>query len=74
MNTINARWPCSRKALSEFEEFRRWFVFGEHLDGRVDINDGNRDIVTAVDPEQAERIIAARDAFLDAVEEVLCKP
>ena len=41
-----------------------WFIFGEHLDGRVDINDGERDVMTT-SREHAERIIAAREVWLN---------
>ena len=43
------------------ENFPTWFIFGEYKDGRVDVNDGDRDIVTKISREEAEKLIKIRD-------------
>jgi len=44
-----------------------WFIFGEHPDGCVDLNDGANDIFAHITRDQAERLIAIRDEFLAKV-------
>lgn len=48
------------------ELFPRWFIFGE-LDGRVDVADPNGDVFRGVQRDTADRLIEARDAFVDAM-------
>lgn len=55
----------------EREHFRAWFIFGEGADGRVDISDGDRDVLEGVGRAAAEQIIDARDVWLAEAERVL---
>lgn len=67
---IDARTgPFREKYLdSETEILRRWFVFGFRADGNgVDIADGQQDIFVGVTLVQAQRIVAAREAFVDEI-------
>jgi hypothetical protein len=56
-----------------------WFIFGEHRqedgvkrhDDKVDIADIDGDVITGVSRATANRIITARDAFVDHVEALL---
>lgn len=52
--------------LLDFEEdFPRYFIFGEHDDGRVDIATEHDDTVATVSKEHAYKLIEHRDiAFL----------
>ena len=47
--------------------FNRWFIFGEYDDGTVCIVDGPTDIFVRVPRDAAERIIAARDKFVEII-------
>lgn len=47
--------------------FARWFIFGEHEDGTVDVASPQGDVFVRMDRSSAERVIEARDAFCDAV-------
>jgi hypothetical protein len=47
----------------------RWFVFGEHPDGAVDIADLDGDVLTKVPRALAERLCAAHNQALDLLEE-----
>ncbi len=49
----------------DLERLKRYFVFGKHPDGLVDVSDGDRDVVTHVTRSEAERLIADRDEVLD---------
>jgi hypothetical protein len=64
--------PFRMKYLTE-ETFllNRWMIFGTYPDGSVCISDGQEDIMEWVPRDQAERIIAARDAFCGVIEEEL---
>lgn len=53
------------------KHLRNWFVFGEHPDGTVDVADSEGDVLTGVSRADAERLMAARDAFVAAVCEIL---
>ena len=45
----------------------RWFIFGEYPDGTVTITDGTADILEYVPRAEAERIVEARNAFVDVL-------
>jgi hypothetical protein len=47
-----------------------WFMFGEHANGCVDLNDGTNDVFTHITKDQAEKLIAARARFLAEVRAV----
>ena len=55
------------------EEFKIWFIFGRHLDGRVDVSDLEGDIVTNITQKEAERIINERTKLINAYENNLMK-
>ena len=57
----------------ETRELAMWFVFGTHPDGTVDVVDPFGDVLVKVPPEMAARLIKARDAFCQAIEEELCR-
>lgn len=42
-----------------------YFIFGEWPDGRVDVNDGSRDIVTKVTRAEAGLLITQRNELID---------
>ena len=48
-----------------------WFIFGEHIDGKVDIADANGDVLTHLTKETAKRLIEIRDEFLRSIYEVI---
>ena len=56
---------------SQFErpmENERWFIFGVHpSSGRVDINNGNSDVLTRVPPDLADQIVKEHNASVDRV-------
>jgi len=52
--------------MSRTGEPRSWFVFGAYEDGRVDVSDGERDVLVGVSREDAERAIAEQQAIWDA--------
>lgn len=73
---IDFKWvPIKYKYI--FEETRLlnvWCQFGIHpTTGNVDIADPEGDIFTNVPKEKAEQILAARDAFIAALEAILCR-
>lgn len=45
----------------------KWMVFGTYPDGSVGICDGDNDILINVPPAAAERIVSARNAFVDVL-------
>ena len=47
--------------------FARWYLFGTHDDGLVDIAGPAGDVCIRVPEPAAERIIQARDAFIDVL-------
>ena len=62
------------------EAFPTWFIFGECKDGKVDLSDGDDDIVTHIPREEAEKLIKLRDnlqealyALLPGYSKVICK-
>jgi hypothetical protein len=64
-------YPRPKKTKYVDEEttvFNRWMIFGEHPDGiHVDIHDGTEDIITRIPREKAERLIAARNVFINTL-------
>jgi len=48
----------------------RWFIFGEGPNG-CDLSDGEEDVFWALPKPVAERIMAARDAYIDELENIL---
>jgi len=56
------------KTYMDSHHLHQWYVFGEHADGRVDVAQGDGpDVVQAVSREDAEKLIAARQEFIDKV-------
>jgi hypothetical protein len=51
--------------------FAHWVIFGTHPDGRVDISDGNQDILTRVPRPNAQKILEARNAFVNEMMELM---
>lgn len=51
-----------------------WCVFGTAPDGGVDVTDGNRDVFRGLPPEAAKKVVAAQEAFRNALYDILCKP
>lgn len=49
------------------ERYPRYFVFGEHKDGRIDVASGQQDTVATVSKEHAENLITDRDALIGAL-------
>lgn len=49
------------------EDFRKYFIFGEHEDGCVDVSDGNGDIAIHVFKKEVDRLISDRDKVVDAL-------
>lgn len=49
------------------ERFPRWFEFGEHPDGCVDLADTHGDVITGISKETAQRLQRARNAYVDAL-------
>ena len=49
------------------ERFPRYFIFGEHKDGRVDVTSLHHDTIDTVSKEQAKVLIEDRDKLLDAL-------
>lgn len=49
------------------EHFPRWMKWGGWINpgDNGDVNDGQQDIVTSVTPEVADKLIKARDEFVD---------
>lgn len=65
--------PYSRKYLEQIDVFKIWFIFGEYKTGNVDLSDTSGDIFTNIPRDKAERIIKARDDFLDFIAEEVCE-
>jgi hypothetical protein len=60
--------PIKPKYLhDETESTASWFIFGEYPDGTVGICDGDRDIFEYVPRDVAERIVKARNDFVDTL-------
>ena len=49
------------------ESFPRYFIFGEHKDGRVDIATSDDSTIATVSREEANKLISDRDELLDAL-------
>lgn len=49
------------------ERFNRWFVFGQRADGSVDVSGADCDVFEGIPPAAAEKFIAARNAYVDAL-------
>lgn len=67
-----SRRPWREKYVDETPRLARWFIFGQFLDGTVGITDADTSIFDRVPRDVAERIIAARDVFCDAIVKELC--
>lgn len=66
--------PWKPKYLTdETPVMRRWFIFGEHPNGTVDVSDGDQDIFIRLPRESAQRIIAARTELANVIEAELCR-
>lgn len=64
--------PFRQKYIDEETDlFSIWYIFGEHPDGWVDIANPAGDVFTKVPKDVAERIVAARQKFVDVLVEVL---
>lgn len=58
--------------LFKHHHYRSWFVFGKYPEtGRVDVSDGERDVLTNVDEAKANWVIKERDEVLDRLDEVV---
>ena len=58
--------PFKPKYLDEETQIMsRWFIFGTHAEGKVDIMDRFGDVIIAVSPEKASKLIKARNEFCD---------
>ena len=55
----------------DLERLKRYFVFGVHPDGCVDVSDGDGNVVTHVARSEAARLVTDRDALLDTLLEIL---
>ena len=68
--------PFRHKYLDEETPlFCRWMIFGRHADGvTVDIADSDGEVFVNVPIEMAERILATRNAFCDALIEAINGP
>lgn len=54
------------------ETFKKWMIFGEHPETKlVDISDGDRDVLTGIRREEAEKIIKDRDMVIDVIIELI---
>lgn len=49
------------------ERFPRWFEFGAHADGRVDLAGPSGDVIQGISKETALRLLRARNAYVDAM-------
>jgi hypothetical protein len=49
-----------------------WFIFGTHPDGTVDISDGNRDVITGIPREAAEKACELQNEFFKKLAILLC--
>lgn len=47
------------------EHIRRWFIFGRHPSGHVDVSDGEGDVFQDVPEQFAQEAIAHRSIFVD---------
>jgi hypothetical protein len=52
------------------ERFPRWFEFGVHPDGRVDLADRDGDVITGISAETAAKLLEARTQYVDAMIEI----
>lgn len=48
-----------------------WFEFGVHSDGRVDVSDGEGDILCSLRKDVAQKIIREQQKFRSALYEIL---
>ncbi len=55
------------------EQFKRFIIFGTHSNGNVDLHNGTDDVKVNIPKEEADRIIAERDIFVDTVVEYYMK-
>lgn len=49
------------------ERYPRYFEFGQHKDGKVDVTSTHLDDIVTVSKEQAEELIKDRDKAIDAL-------
>ncbi len=60
--------PFKPKYLDEETRIMaRWFEFGTHAEGTVDISDSFGDVIIATSTEKAWRIIKARNEFCNVL-------
>lgn len=64
IRNITLRTEVHMKDKYVEQDFPHYFVFGEHLDGRVDIATGTGSAVATVSKEDAEKLIQHRDAIV----------
>ncbi len=62
--------PCREKYVDETVGV--WFVFGEHMDGTVDVSDGTRDVATKVPRDLADKLIALQAEFRERIYALVC--
>jgi len=48
-----------------------WIIFGVRANGYVDIADANKDVLTNIHPELAEKIIEAHNASIEEADKLL---
>ncbi len=49
------------------ESFPMWFIFGEDLNGLVDVSDGNVDVFVGITREVADTLIRERNILVNAL-------
>lgn len=49
-----------------------WIIFGEHMDGTVDVSDQRRDVFEGLPRDVAEKVCAAHDEFREKLYAILC--
>lgn len=64
------KYPMLEKHIDEIVN-GNWFIFGEHKDGTVDVASASGDEFTHLTKEQAEKIVAIRDKFLNDLYKVI---
>ena len=52
------------------DRFPRWFEFGRHEDGHVDLADRHGDVIRGVSETTAARLITARESYVNALVKV----
>jgi len=60
--------PFKPKYLDEETRIMsRWFIFGTHADGNVDIMDNFGDVIIVISLEKASKLTKARNEFCDVL-------